>query len=136
MTKNYDDIINLPHHQSPYRAHMSLHDRAAQFAPFAALTGYDASINEAARLTDDEIELSDYHADILDFKFNNILEHVDEYPEVSVVYFEKDERKSGGAYLSYSGKIKKIDLFERIIVFTDGTKIYMDCINDIDEITG
>lgn len=131
--KTYDDIINLPHHVSKTHPQMSVYDRAAQFSPFAALTGYDEAVLETARRTDSKVELSEYAADILSEQFQILEEHLDEAPEVSITYFVKDERKSGGAYVTLTGAVKKIDLYKRVLTMMDGCDIPMD---DILEISG
>jgi len=119
----YDDIINLPHHQSPDRPHMSMHDRAAQFAPFAALTGHAAAIAETVRLTDKKIELDEYAIAALDNRLKQIRKELSSHPVVSLTYFCPDDKKSGGAYLTKTGVVKNIDDFEKTIVFADGTRI-------------
>lgn len=129
---NYEDIINLPHHVSSTRPKMSMIDRAAQFSPFAALTGYDAAIKETGRLTDSKIELDDEGLNDLNMKFQFLLEHLKDEPEVSITYFKADEKKAGGAYLEAIGIVKKLDDFERLITMQDGTKIPMDDILNID----
>ena len=131
MKGDYDDIINLPHHQSDRRPHMSLYDRAAQFAPFSALTGHDDAIKETARLTDKKIELDDYDKMLLDNKMTFILNHIYEQPEITVTYFIPDTNKEGGMYLDFAGNIKKYDSVQRIICFTDKTEISIDDIIDI-----
>lgn len=128
----YDDIINLPHHTSPKRPRMSMIDRAAQFSPFAALTGYDAAIKETGRLTDERIELSEESRAALDRKQQLLLDNLADYPKVSVTYFVPDERKSGGAYVTVTGQVKKVDEFERLLILTDSTKIPLDDILDIE----
>ena len=127
----YDDIINLPHHQSRERAHMSLHDRAAQFAPFAALTGHSAAIRETARLTDKEIELSESECNMLNQSIALLLEHIGEHPYVSITYFVHDTYKDGGKYITHSGTIKSWDEYEQRISFDDGTQIKVNEIIDI-----
>ena len=119
----YDDIINLPHHTSPKRPRMSMIDRAAQFSPFAALTGYDAAVKETARLTDQRMELDEYAKAALDERLQIIQDHLSEVPEVTITYFQPDDRKAGGAYLSVSGSIKKIDAYEKCVVMMDKQKI-------------
>lgn len=126
----YDDIIDLPHHQSATRPHMSVHDRAAQFSPFAALTGYEAAVSETARLTEGKIELDEDAREALDEKLQFLQESAGGQ-QVSVTYFQPDIRKKGGAYLSVSGIIKKINTYERVIVLEDGTTISVDDILDI-----
>lgn len=130
--ENYDDIINLPHHVSATRPQMSMIDRAAQFSPFAALVGYDAAIKETGRLTDVKIELDDEGLNDLNMKFQLLVEHLDDEPEVKITYFKADERKAGGAYLETIGIVKKLDDFERLITMQNGKKIPMDDIYDID----
>ncbi len=133
MTNPYDDIINLPHHQSAPRPHMSAYDRAAQFSPFAALTGYEDAVIETARLTDKKVELDEYDKAALNERLNMIQDTLDEQPEVSITYFLPDKRKSGGAYVTVTGGVKKIDEYEHIVVMLDATKIPID---DIAEING
>lgn len=128
----YDDIINLPHHVSATRPQMSMIDRAAQFSPFAALTGYDAAIKETGRLTDDKIEMDEEALNILNMKFQILVDSLDEEPEVIFTYFKPDERKAGGAYVDLTGKVKKVDDFERMIVMQNGTKMPMDDILNIE----
>ncbi len=130
----YDDIINLPHHVSKTRPQMSMLDRAAQFSPFAALTGYDAAIKETGRLTDDKIDMDEEALNILDLKFHILIESLEDKPEVTFTYFKPDLQKAGGAYLSVTGVVKKIDDFERLIIMLDGLKIPMDDVVDIDVI--
>lgn len=133
MMKQYNDIITLPHHSSDVRAHMSLHDRAAQFAPFAALTGYDAAIGETARLTDAKLALSEEQGNILNERICIIMEHIKEKPEVNITYFVPDQRKSGGAYVTAAVSVRRIDDFTRRLILTDGNTIPLD---DIYSITG
>ena len=128
----YDDIINLPHHVSSKRPQMSMLDRAAQFSPFAALTGYDDAIQETGRLTDEKINLSEEEKEALDRKQQILLERLDERPALTVIYFVPDEKKSGGAYVTKSGNLKKIDEVERMMTLTDGTKISLDDVYDIE----
>jgi hypothetical protein len=128
----YEDIINLPHHVSTTRPQMSMMDRAAQFSPFAALTGYDAAIKETGRLTDEKIVMDEEALNILNMKFQILARSLDDEPEVTFTYFKPDERKAGGAYLTVSGVVKKIDDFERMIVMRNGTKIPMDDVLDFD----
>lgn len=128
----YDDIIDLPHHVSATRPRMSMIDRAAQFSPFAALTGYDAAIKETGRLTDQRIELSEDSRAALDRKQQLLVECLADHPEVSVTYFIPDERKSGGAYVTVTGIVKKVDDYQRLLLLTDGTKIPLDDILDLE----
>ena len=128
----YDDIINLPHHQSRERAHMSLHDRAAQFAPFAALSGHEEAIEETARLTDEKITLDEVAIEKINEKLCEIANHLPEKRTVSIMYFRPDKRKSGGAYLTDIGTVKKIDEIEKVIVMDNGMKISMEQIIEIE----
>lgn len=128
----YDDIIDLPHHVSPTRPRMSMIDRAAQFSPFAALTGYDAAIKETGRLTDQRIELSEDSRAALDRKQQLLVECLADQPEVSVTYFIPDERKSGGAYVTVTGIVKKVDDYQRLLLLTEGTKIPLDDILELE----
>ena len=128
----YDDIIDLPHHVSATRPRMSMIERAAQFSPFAALTGYDDAIKETGRLTDKRIELTEDSRAILDRKQQFLVDNLADYPEVSVTYFVPDERKSGGAYVTVTGRVKKVDDYQRLLTLTDGTKIPLDEILDME----
>lgn len=101
-------------------------NRAAQFAPFAALTGYEESIEETARLTDRRIELSEYEIEELNAKLNFIQEHIKERPEVTITYFQPDERKEGGTYVTVTGKVRRIDEVNRVIIFENGTEIAVE----------
>ncbi len=132
MNRKYNEIMGLPHHVSKTRPQMPMSDRAAQFAPFAALTGYDAAIKETGRLTDERIELDVEALSALDMKYQLLMEALDEAPEVTITYFQPDERKAGGKYVSAVGAVKKIDDFERRITMRDGTKIPMDDVLSID----
>lgn len=124
--QKYKDIIDLPHKQSSKRPHMSLSDRAAQFAPFAALTGYDDAIVETGRLTDKKIELSEEALDLLNVKYQILLAHLADNAEIILTYFVPDKNKSGGVYVEKHGVVKRLDTFERQLILCDGTKILMD----------
>lgn len=128
----YDDILNLPHHVSATRPRMSMMDRAAQFSPFAALTGYDAAIQETGRLTDRRIELSEDSRAALDRKQQLLLDRIADHPQVSVTYFVPDERKSGGSYVTATGSVKKVDPHRRIMEMEDGDEIPLDDILDME----
>ena len=128
----YDDIINLSNPMPTCRPRMSMLDRAAQFAPFAALTGYEAVVAEAARLTDDRLELSEDMKIILNDKMQMIVDNIDKEPFVTIKYFVPDKRKAGGAYVEVSGIVKEIDEYERCIVMTDGIKIPIEQVRAID----
>lgn len=125
----YDDMINLPRPE-PVRVRMSGLERAAQFAPFAALTGYDEAVGETARLVDEKIELSEDERDYLDRQTKKIREIPER--EIAVTYFIADKRKIGGAYLTVRGFVKKIDETERLLVLTSGEEIPLDDIFAID----
>ena len=132
MNNRYNEIINLPHHVSKTRPQMPMSDRAAQFAPFAALTGYDSAIKETGRLTDEKIEMDEEALNILNMKFQILVDSLDDEPEVTFTYFKPDERKAGGAYIEVTGTVKKVDDFERLIVMQNGMKIPMDDILNIE----
>ena len=127
----YDDIINLPHHVSPTRKQMSMHDRAAQFAPFAALVGYDDAVAETARLTESRPELDEQEQRAINECLAYIADHIHEQPVVRIKYFVPDERKSGGAIVEVSGKVKKISATDGTFVMTDGCKIQLSDITDL-----
>ncbi|CAK7024104.1 MAG: hypothetical protein EUB_02259 [Eubacterium sp.] len=129
---SYDDIINHPHHVSKTRSQMSELDRAAQFSPFAALTGYDAAIKETGRLTGDKLNLDDGTKAILDMKQAFLMEVIDTRPEITISYFLPDTRKSGGEYVTVTGILKRFDEYERMLILTDGKKIPLDDIADIE----
>ena len=131
MKEDYFDIINLPHHVSRNHPQMPLEARAAQFAPFAALTGYDAVIHETARLTDKQVELEEYDNDRLNRIFSELMDSLEKHPMVTVSYFKPDEHKAGGAYMTVSGKLKKIDTYEQIMKMEDGTVIPIGSIMDL-----
>ncbi len=119
----YDDIIHLPHHVSTRHPQMTAADRAAQFSPFAALTGYEAAIAETARLTERKPELDENKKEELDIKLQMIREHLSMKPEAAITYFVPDSRKAGGSYLQVSGIVKKVDEREHLIIMEDGTSI-------------
>ncbi len=129
--EEYREIIDLPHHVSKTRPQMPMSDRAAQFAPFAALTGYDDAVKETGRLTDDKIELEESSLNVLNAKIQLLRENLADAPEITFTYFKPDERKAGGAYLTTTGTVKKLDDYERLIVLQNGTKLPMDDILDI-----
>lgn len=129
----YDDIINLPHHESKKHPRMSKEARAAQFAPFAALTGYDDVIKETARLTSERKEIDEELKVILDAKLQIIHEKIDTRPEVTFTYFLPDSKKDGGAYVTVTGNVIKIDKFNQKVILENRTEIP---ISEIVEITG
>lgn len=124
--EKYRDIINLPHKQSSKRPHMSLLDRAAQFAPFAALVGYDDAIKETGRLTDERIEMSEEKLAVLNARYQILVDHLGEEQEVNITYFVPDIYKTGGSYVTTTGVVKKLDTYERLVTMVDGTRILMD----------
>lgn len=125
MSFPYEDIVHLKHHVSKKHPPMSDIDRAAQFAPFAALTGHDAAIAETARLTDSETDLSDSDIEILNRQHKILLEHLAECPEITFVYFVPDDKKAGGAYVTKTGRVKKIDEYKRVYILADNTMVPM-----------
>ena len=131
MNNRYDEIMGLPHHVSTTRPQMPLSDRAAQFAPFAALTGYDSAIKETGRLTGERIELDEEALTALDRKYQLLMDTLDDAPEVTIIYFQPDERKAGGQYVSATGTVKKVDTFGRRILLQDGTRIPLDSVYDL-----
>ena len=131
MNHPYDDIINLPHHVSERHPQMSMYNRAAQFAPFAALTGHDSAITAAARLTEAEEELSESDAEVLNRKLA-YLQSLDEKPTISVTYFVPDDKKEGGSYHTATGIVKSVEPDKGVLQFEDGTGIPVIRIKDID----
>lgn len=131
MNGPYDDIIDLPHHTSSTRARMSNLDRAAQFSPFAALSGYDAAIRECTRLTDQRSELDECRKAALNATLQAILEQIHRSPQVTVIHFLPDLKKDGGAYVQTTGHVKKIDPIAGLILFTDGRAIPIEQLYDI-----
>ena len=128
----YDDIMDLPHYTSPNRRRMTNIDRAAQFSPFAALTGYDADVLEAARVTDQRLTLTEDMKEILDRKPRIRVEIIDEQPEITVTYFVPDLRKAGGSYQTVTGNLKIIDEYEQMLVMTNGKSISITDVISID----
>lgn len=130
-THRYDDIIELPHHQSRERAHMSLHDRAAQFAPFAALTGHGDAIKETERITEEEIILEENEIERINAVLFEISQTLSDKRKISLTYFQPDERKEGGAYLTDIGTVKKIDEIGKRVHMDSGRIISMERILEI-----
>ena len=128
---NYDDIINLEHHVSKKHPPMSLYARSAQFAPFAALTGYEDAVKETAREVGDRVDIDEELKCILDSKIQMLLEQIKKRPEVSITYFVHDQKKDGGAYITIDGIVKKIDTYNQCIYFADNTEIPIIDILDI-----
>lgn len=128
----YDDIISLPHHISDVRPKMPISNRAAQFSPFAALTGYDAAIQETGRLTDERKDLAEGIVAALDTKLRMLRDMISDHPEVSVTYFQPDEKKEGGAYVTATGAVKKMDDYEGVLVLINGKKIAFENIIEVE----
>lgn len=131
----YDDIIDLPHHVSTKRPQMPLGDRAAQFSPFSALSGYDDAVREAGRHTDSKKDLGEEEKEKPDKKLQYLSEKSDEHPSLTVTCFIRDAKKPGGAYAEKSGILKNINECERYLLLTDGTRIPLDDIKDIESVS-
>ena len=127
----YDDIIHLPHHVSNTRAHMPMLDRAAQFMPCRALTGYEDAVHETARHTDEKIELTEDEKTVLDVKLQRLADDLANQPLVTLTWFQPDKRKAGGAYVTTTGQVKKIDDFEGALILLSGESIPVEDILDI-----
>lgn len=132
MSGPYDDLLHLPHPTSEKHPRMPLADRAAIFSPFAALSGHGDAIRETARLTERRMELDEDAKAELDRRQAVLLEHLGEQPEVTVTWFRPDERKEGGAYLTTTGRLKKIDALGRRLVLLDGTAIPLEDVADLE----
>ena len=130
----YDDIINLPRHVSPRHPQMPLADRAAQFSPFAALTGHEAAIRETARMTETFVELDEDRKAELDGQLRSIMENQSQRPEVEITYFQPDSEKDGGTYRTVRGKVKKVDEYQRRLYFTDGAVLLLDNLYSVKKI--
>ncbi len=130
-THKYDDIIDLPHHQSPRRAGMPMADRAAQFSPFAALTGYEDVIEETGRLTQTSTELTDSSKEDLNEKLRILEENSRITPMVTVTYFEPDRLKTGGSYVTVTGHVKRVDQYDQVLRLTDGREIPLEAIRSL-----
>lgn len=127
----YDDIIHLPHHVSSTRPHMPMTDRAAQFMPFRALTGYEDAVRETARYTDERIELTEDEKALLDMRLQKLADEISNQPKVTLTYFRPDKKKAGGAYIFTTGQLKKIDDYEGVLILTNGQQIPITDIVDI-----
>lgn len=132
MSGKYDDIIDLPHRVSNLHPHMPVSDRASQFAPFAALPDYDTAIRETARLTDQKVEQTEDIKTLLDRKQLLLLASAQTHPPVTVTYFKPDTQKSGGSYITVSGRFHKIDPLKRLLILTDKTRVPLDDIWDLE----
>ena len=130
--QRYDDIIHLPHLEPSTHPRMTMENRAAQFSPFAALTGYDEATREEARLTDEKKELSDDMIEMLDARLAVLEQHLKEHPSITVTYFHQDEKKSGGRYITVSGNLKNLDGVKHTLHMTDNTKIPIEDIRLIE----
>lgn len=128
----YDDIIDLKHQESKKHTRMSLLDRAAQFSPFAALTGYEDAIKEAGRVTEEEAILDEMCRDLLDEKWQILKERITDCPHVTITYFEEDDRKSGGKYKTITGVVSKIDEYRQILLMEDGVEIQISAIYNME----
>lgn len=126
MNTKYEVLLSMPHHVSKSHPQMSAHDRAAQFSPFAALTGYEGVLQETGRVTEQRVDLTEEQKAVLDRRLRRLAEQVNSHPAVSITYFVKDARKEGGAYLTHSGKIRKIQEYERLLILEDGIQILID----------
>ena len=133
MTGPYDDLLNMPHPTSRQHPRMSRSDRAAQVAPFAALSGHGTAIAETARLTERRIELDEDVKAALDFKQQMLMDRIDEHPDVSVTWFQPDGKMDGGRYVTTTGRLKRIDEVERVLVMEDKTTVPLDDVISIDE---
>ena len=129
---SYDDITSLPHPTSAKHPRMSISNRAAQFSPFAALTGYDAAVSETARLTESRTELDEQGKALLDERLQLLREALATRPQVDIIYFQPDLRKFGGEYVHHSGRLCRIDPIESSILFVDGLRVAIDDIYDIE----
>lgn len=134
MLNNYDDIIHLPHPTSAKHPRMTMLARAAQFAPFAALTGHGAALQETARLTDQQQELGEYDNEVLNRKLMLLLSHLEEHPKVRITHFLPDQHKEGGSYVTVEGMVKRLDEYEQVLYMEDGRQIPLTSISDIQEI--
>ncbi len=132
MSGTYDDIINLPHHVSETHPQMSMRNRAAQFSPFAALSGHSDAIHETARYTVDFQGVDESNVEALNQKIAMILDKINEHPQITVTYFKPDEKKEGGSYTLKTGNIKRVDDYEHVLQFTDNEKIPIQSIFNID----
>ena len=130
--RKYADIIDLPHHKSPKRPQMSLYDRAAQFSPFSALTGYEDAVEETARLTDIKLEMTEDKKQMLDEKLRLLLDAADHPPLVRITYFLPDDRKAGGTYEIITGRIRGLDPYGRHLVLTDKRTVPLSDLWDLD----
>ncbi len=127
----YDDIINLPHHVSTMRHRMSMLERAAQFQSFRALTGYEDAVQETSRLTEDRVELTEDEKSILDRKLQSLADRISSKPQITVTWFRPDQKKTGGAYVTTTGQLKKLDDYAGTLIMMGGERIVIENILDI-----
>ena len=132
MSGPYDDIINLPHHLSQKHPQMPMQDRAAQFSPFAALTGHGAAIRETERETMQQVELDEDELELLDTQLRYLHDHLEKHPKVSITYFEPDSKKEGGSYITVTGIVRKIDLVKNDVVFLNKSRVRIDRILELE----
>lgn len=130
--QDYKDMLDMPHHVSDSRAQMPRANRAVQFAPFSAVVGYEAAVNEAARYTDQRKELDEMEKAVIDGQLRDIEIRLHEEPMIAVVYFEPDEKKTGGSYITRTGNVKKLDSYSREVVFMDEFRIAVEQIYSIE----
>ena len=128
---NYDDIINLPHHVSVKHPRLSKEQRAAQFAPFAALTGYGDAIKETARITEDRIEIDEEEKKKIDNKIIELKSKINDKPKVTITFFIPDIKKSGGEYVTIIGNLRRIDEYNKLLILEDKKKILIEEIIEI-----
>ena len=132
MTDSYDDIIDLPHHVSSTRRHMTNAERAAQFSPFAALTGYGAAVEETARLTQEKLELDESAKSEINDRLLWLAQRIREAPRARITYFVPDERKAGGRYVTEAGALRRIDEYNHVLVMENGLEIPMEDIFELE----
>ncbi|MDD2971697.1 MAG: hypothetical protein PHE02_06150 [Lachnospiraceae bacterium] len=128
----YDDMLELPHHVSATHGQMSVYDRAAQFAPFAALTGYGDAVSETARLTEERIELDEMEKSAMDEKLQKVQQELERRPKVRITYFQPDVKKDGGKYVVKEGHVRKLDTYEKCVIFQEGDRIPVEDIVEIE----
>lgn len=131
LDKNYDDILYLPHHQSTKHPPMPLINRAAQFAPFAALKAYDEAVTETSRLTSEQVELSEDEKSMLNEQLLLLMENLEKQPVVEVTYYVPDAQKHGGSYQTRSGVVRRIDTRRQVLIFAGGMEIHFNMIYSI-----
>ena len=127
----YDDIIDLPHHVSSTHHRMSMQERAAQFQSFRALAGYEDAVLETARSTEDRIELTEDEKALIDAKLQKLADDIARQPLVTITFFQPDQKKAGGSYVTTAGQLKKIDDFEGVLILLGGERIVIEDILDI-----